>query len=314
MGKQSVLVKTLLVLCALLLVGNLGWVARNKSDAAKVNSMEALQRKYPLLAKRVLTDNGNDILINFVSLRKDLEKKFGALTVEQSFYFEYLPDGTSIRIGDDSTLVAASLIKLPLTMNLYRAAELGRVDLDKTITVAPSEVDGGYGDLYLKGAGYQMTLREAAQHALEESDNTAARVIFDTEDGLLSYDEESLAQLDVDQTLQQGQAVISAKSYSSILKSLYFASYLNKDDSQELLGYLSKSTAKNRLTKDLPANVPVAHKIGVNNTNWSESDCGIVFVPKRPYLICAMVGLPDDQANEFIADISKEVYDFVTKQ
>jgi beta-lactamase class A len=80
------------------------------------------------------------------------------------------------------------------------------------------------------------------------------------------------------------------------------------------LGYLSHSTATNRLTAQLPASVKVAHKIGVYNANWAESDCGIVYVPKRPYVICVMVGLPEDQANKFISDVSKEVYDFVVKQ
>ncbi|HEV7454430.1 MAG TPA: serine hydrolase, partial [Candidatus Saccharimonadales bacterium] len=89
---------------------------------------------------------------------------------------------------------------------------------------------------------------------------------------------------------------------------------LEKTDSQQLLAYLTKSTATNRLTKGLPASVAVAHKVGVNNANWAESDCGIVYVPKRPYIICVMVGLPEDQADKFIADVSKIVYDFVSQQ
>ncbi len=313
MRNKSRSVRILIVLCALLLVGNIGWIARDSVDTDE-NKAVQLQLKYPFLSRRILADNPNDILINFVPLRKKLETKFGSLQVQKSFYFEYLPDGTSIKIGDDKELVAASLIKLPLVMNLYHAAELGRIDLNATMTVTESEVDGGYGDLYLKGAGHKLTLRQAAQYALEQSDNTAAHVIYDAMQGVLSYDQESLAQLDIDQTLQNGQAVISAKSYSSILKSLYFASYLTKNSSQELLGYLAKSESTNRLTKYLPADVPVAHKIGVNNTNWSESDCGVVYVPKRPYLICVMVGLPDEEANTFIAEVSKDVYDFVVSK
>jgi len=301
------------IACALLLLGNAGWLLRGRS-AGQSTTQAALVQRYPLLSRRVLADNPNDILINFVPLRKMLEAKFASVDAQKSFYFEYLPDGTSIRVGDDTALVAASLIKVPLTMNLYHAAELGKIDIDKTVTVTASEIDGGFGDLYTKGPGFTMTLRQAAQYALEQSDNTAAHVIFDATNGLLAYDQESLAQLDVDQNIEQGQAVISAKSYTSILKSLYFASYLNKEHSQELLGYLTKSTATDRLTNHLPKDVPVAHKIGVNNTNWSESDCGIVYVPKRPYAICMMVGLPDGEASALIADVSKDVYDFVSSQ
>jgi beta-lactamase class A len=312
MSKQGKTAKIALTLAVLLFIVNIFWGIANAKQPK--NSTEAKHKAYPLISRRVLTDNPNDIIINFVPLRKKLEAKFSKLTVQKSFYFEYLPDGTSIKIGDDKELVAASLIKLPLVMNLYHAAELKRVDLDKEVVITESELDGGYGDLYKQGAGVKITLREAAKITLEKSDNTSAHVIFDAINGKLKYDEESLARLDVDQTMQLGQAVISSKSYSSVLKSLYFSAYLNNQDSQEVLGYLTGSVFTNRLTKFLPKDVLVAHKIGVFNTSWSESDCGIVYATKRPYSICVMVGLPDDQASAFIAEVSKDVYDFVSKQ
>lgn len=305
--------RTLIVLCAVLLVCNIGWFVKRDSGAARINTAD-LQKKFPLLSADVLADNPNDILINFVPLRKDLQKKFDALTVQKSFYFEYLPDGTSIRIGADQQLTAASLIKVPLAMNLYKAAELGRINLDQTVTVQENELDDAYGNLYKRGSGFRLTLREAAKYMLEQSDNTATRVVYDHMQNKLSYDEQSLARLDIDQNIENGQAVITARSYGSVLKGLYFSAYLNNSDSQELLGYLTHSTATNRITAQLPGSVKVAHKIGVYNANWAESDCGIVYVPRRPYMLCVMVGLPEDQANQFIAGVSKDIYDYVTKQ
>lgn len=271
--------------------------------------------KYPYLSARIFSENPNDILINFVPLRKQLEAKFAALPAETkySFYFEYLPSGTSIRIGDDNQLVAASLIKVPLVMNLYRAAELGKVDLDKVVTIQESELDNAYGDLWKKGAGTQLSLRELAKLTLEESDNTASRVIFDNVRALLDEQDQSLAQLDIDQNLENGRAVINAKSYTSVLKSLYFASYVNRDSSEELLTYLTNSKEHNRLTNKLPTSLKVAHKNGVYNQQWAESDCGIVYAQKRPYAICVMIGLPDTEANAFIADVSKTIYDYISR-
>ncbi len=313
---QSLVTKALLVGAVVVVAAGGGWFARGRAhDVSGVQHADAQAKQYPLLGKRIFADNPNDVIINFVPLRKDLQAKFNALSVQHSFYFEYLPSGTSIREGGDNVLTAASLIKVPLAMNLYRAAELGKVDLDQTVTITPDELDGAYGDLWKKGAGTQLTLRQAAKIMLTQSDNTAKQVIFDHIHGLLTSDQESLNQLDIDQLIESGQAVIDAKSYSSVLKSLYLSSYLGYDDSQEILGYLAHSTATNRLTAQLPKNVTVAHKIGVyNNASWSESDCGVVYLPKRPYVICIMVGLPEDQANTFIAQISKEVYDFVVRQ
>jgi beta-lactamase class A len=180
--------------------------------------------------------------------------------------------------------------------------------------VKQSQLDNAYGTLWQRGPGFMLTLRQAAEYALERSDNTATHFIYDNMQNVMSYDEQSLARLDVDQNMENGQAVITARAYSSVLKSLYFSSYLEKQDSQEMLSYLAKSAETERLTKKLPKSVTVSHKNGVFNTNWAESDCGIVYVPRRPYVICVMVGLPEDQANDFIADVSKEVYDFVVSQ
>jgi beta-lactamase class A len=307
-------VRILSVLCLLLLLGNIGWLVRGNDGNKGAQEFAAARREFPFLSPRILADSPNDILINFVPLRKALTEKFDKLQVQKSFYFEYLPDGTSIRIGGDQQLTAASLIKVPLAMNLYKAAELGRINLDEKVTVTAFDLDQAYGEVYKKGAGYQLTLREAARHMLEDSDNTAARVVFNHMKDKLKYEEQSLARLDVEQNFEDGQAVITARAYSSVLKGLYFAAYLNNEHSQELLGYLSKSTATNRISRDLPNSVKVAHKIGVYNANWAESDCGIVYVPKRPYVLCVMVGLPEDEADKFIAEISKDIYDFVVEQ
>jgi len=316
MSKHTRTTYILIALCAVLLLGNIGWALQHHaSDSSGTPSLAAQQKQYPLLSADVLADNPNDILINFVPLRKTLQAKFDTIKdSKQSFYFEYLPDGTSVRIGADQQLVAASLIKVPLVMNLFKASELKRINLDKPMPVTESELDNAYGTLWQRGAGFNLTLRQAAQFALEQSDNTATHFIFDHMQNILSYDEQSLARLDVDQNTDNGQAVITSRAYSSVLKSLYFSSYLEKKDSQEMLGYLTHSSETDRLTKQLPAGVSVAHKNGVYNKDWAESDCGIVYVPRRPYMICVMVGLPEDQANDFIAGVSKDVYDFVTSQ
>ncbi|HSX33453.1 MAG TPA: serine hydrolase [Candidatus Saccharimonadales bacterium] len=298
----------LAVLCLVLLASNVYWFHTARSNAGTGS------KTYPLLSRRAQTNQQTNILINFVPLRKELQSEFNQLNVQHSFYFEYLPSGTSIKIGADNELVAASLIKVPLVMNLYKAVELGKLRLDQKVTITASELDDAYGTLYQRGAGTSITLQQAAQYALEQSDNTAAHVIYDHVQNLLTDDQQSLAQLDIDQTIQNGQAVIDAKSYASILNSLYLSSYLKPQDSQAILSDLTLSNATNRLTAELPKTLVVAHKIGVYNATWSESDCGIVYVPNRPYIICVMVGLPDDQANTFIAKVSKQVYDYVSHQ
>lgn len=312
-SRQRLFISGLLIILLIIsLVTNIVLMTQSLSSSAEKQAAD--RKDYPLLSRRIYLDSPNDVLINFVSLRKSLESQLAEVSANKSFYFEYLPGGTSIRIGSDNELVAASLIKVPLAMNLYKAAELGRIDLDKPVAIQQTDLDQGYGDLWQKGAGYQLTLREATKLMLQDSDNTAMHMIFNAANGILQESEQSLSQLDVEQTLHDGRAVITAESYGSVLRSLYLSSYLSKDNSQELLEVLSGSKETRRLTASLPQTVTVAHKNGVYNAAWSESDCGIVYIPKRPYILCIMIGLPEDQSNALIAKLSKEVYDYVSTQ
>lgn len=282
-----------------------------KSSSGNFSSSSS--KEYPLLAKRLFVENPNDHVINFASLRQELKKYMGDESLNGSIYFEYLPTGTSIRVDGDELRLAASLIKLPAAMDLYRAAELGQVDLDKKVTLQESWIDGGYGTLYQKGAGYKLTLRDAAKIMLTESDNTALKAIAYSTNGKLSPDQRAINALDADISQNPDLTVsIGARSYTSFLKCLYFSCYLTKDDSQELLKYLTESTFDNRITAGIDdKSVKVAHKIGVANTT-TQSDCGIVYLPSRNYALCIMINGDDNaQTNKHIADLSKKVYTFV---
>jgi len=96
----------------------------------KTMSVEQRDRAaYPLLSNRIFADNPNDAILNLAPLRSELRDYFSTLDSEYSFYAEYLPTGTSIKINQDSPMIAASLLKVPVVMNLFYAAENGKVNL-----------------------------------------------------------------------------------------------------------------------------------------------------------------------------------------
>lgn len=284
------------------------------SDSAKAAAAAQEKAKdYNLLAKRLFTEDPNDSWVNFSTLRKEINDYYTNNNLAGSIYFEFLPTGTSIRINGDEEQVAASLIKLPAAMDLYKAAELGKVNLDDTVTLRQEWLDSQYGELYKKGAGYTLTLREAVKIMLEQSDNTALKAVSSKLANQLASDQNVFASLDMDFVQNQDLTVsIGARSYSSTLKCLYFACFNSKEDSQELLGYLTKSDFNSRIVAGVAdKNIPVAHKIGTN-FNKTQSDCGIVYYPKRNYVLCAMIQGPESaESDKHISEISKIVYRFI---
>jgi beta-lactamase class A len=303
---------------AYILIGTLVFFIGYQATPPQLKMVDnpGLRAEYPLLAKRLFIDSPNDSLVNFASLREQLRQYQQTQGIEGSIYFEYLPTGTSIRIDGDAIEVAASLIKLPAAMELYKASELGKVNLDETITLEESWLDSEFGLLYQKGAGYRLTLREAVEIMLKDSDNTALKAVASKLNGLLDPSLSPFNFLDIDIVQNRDLTVsLSSRAYSSILKCLYFACYTSNDSSQEILDYLTDTSFQKRIVAGVnDEDIRVAHKTG-NNENSTQSDCGIVYVPNRNYILCAMIEADTiADGDQKISAITKIVHEYIIGQ
>jgi hypothetical protein len=101
---------------------------------------------------------------------------------------------------------------------------------------------------------------------------------------------------------------------------LYGASYLNDDNSERILRYLSKSTFIDGLVAGLTKTVPVAHKFGVYEFDDTVHgilthvqqlhDCGVIYHAKNPYILCIMTKGKDlPSLYKVIANTSKLIYE-----
>jgi beta-lactamase class A len=295
-------------------VSGILYLVLTQNSVGSDQNFAALQAKYPLISKRILQDPPIDIIVNFLALRNNIKNETAPWGTTFGVYFEYLPTGTSIGINSTDEFHAASLFKTPIVMAYYHTRErLNRTD-DPLLTIRQDDLDSQFGNLWQKGAGYQLKASEAVRLALEESDNTAAKMLVPY---IGSVDFEAVYQgLDIDLTVDKDGAILTPKSYASIFKALYFSSVLSKDSSEEVLNYLSHSTFPDKLAAGVPSKVTIAHKIGdfVEKNGKSEAftDCGIIYAQRRPYLLC-MVSKTDEQtARTRMQDISKMIYDYIS--
>lgn len=187
------------------------------------------------------------------------------------------------------------------------------IDLDKKIPIKSEWLNSQYGSLYQKGEGYEISPRDAARLALKDSDNTALLLIWNIiGQDTLKGDNNSLNYLDVIYGyVEDGRIQIGARSYSSILKCIYLSCFNSLEDSQEMLSYLTESNFTNRLSRYLPQEIKVAHKIGAYSTRY-QSDCGIIYLSKRNYVLCVMVESDDAKASDIIANLSQKIYSYLS--
>lgn len=294
----------------------LGVFLFTQSDEVKsAEDFTIAQERYPLLSKRILQEYPQDLLINFLDLRKQIKAQTEPYDMSFGLYFEYLPTGTSIAVNANEQFYAASLFKVPVIMAYYHAMERTKSTDDPVLTLTKDQLDNEFGELWKKGAGYKLKASDAVKLALTESDNTAAKALVPyviTDDFNHVYNA-----LDIDLHADKKGALVSAREYSSILKALYFASVLNKQNSEEMLDLLTKTKFPDKLAAGVPEDVIVAHKIGnFIDKDGKEGfrDCGIVYVPRRPYLIC-MFSVGDEQvARDRMQLASKTIYDYVSME
>lgn len=277
------------------------------------NSLIAASQ-YPFLSPRIFLQNQNDILINFTKLRQKLQEYTKSSRNKIGFYFEYLPSGISIGVDEKTNYVSASLFKVPIVMAVYNEIENGRLRLGQELEIKESDLDPLSGNLWKKGAGYKITLEDAIKTTLIDSDNTAKNVLYDTlpQGALMNV----FDALDIPFEANGLTPIVSPKNYSSILRSLYLSSILENENSNQILDLLSKTIYTDKLPAGVPGGIRVAHKIGIydpaNPLNSTYTDCGVIYVPKRPYILCIMTREDEDSARKDMINLSKIIYDFVS--
>lgn len=281
---------------------------RDGSDELRIASKK---QKYPYISETVLASDGEDIFVNFLPLRKKILTMTDPYRETFAMYFEYLPSGTSIGVNRNNEFTAASLLKVPVVMAYYDRKENLGIKGDQLVAINKNELNNRFGELYKKGAGYQLSLDDAVRLAIVESDNTASLIIADH---ITNADYKNVYDgLDIPISVRDNVPVITANDYTEILKSLYYSSILSMDDSQHVLDLMTKTKFNEMLPAGVPDDIPVAHKIGLID-NQIYQDCGIVYVPRKPYALCMISKSDKETAKKRMKEVSKTIYDYVSQQ
>jgi hypothetical protein len=112
---------------------------------------------------------------------------------------------------------------------------------------------------------------------------------------------------------------LSVQTYASFFRILYNATYLGREHSEWALTLLAASTWRDGLVGGVPAGVEVAHKFGEKSDPRDGTvqlhDCGIVYHPANPYLLCVMSSGPDFAVlDDAIVAVSRLVWQEVEAQ
>jgi beta-lactamase class A len=246
---------------------------------------------------------------------KEIEQGEG---VHTAVYFRDLHMGGVFGVNERDAFAPASLLKTPLMIALLKRAEKDPALLDAVITrrVQPGDPIGEVDAVRSLMPDQPYTVREVIRKMIEYSDNESMRLLTQYFEQISGNTLDPLFDTYVDLGLSLPRSFpddfVTVRQYSTLFRILYNASYLNAERSQEALSILARSDFREGLVGGVPEGIQVAHKFGIRGLEDAEQlhDCGIVYYPWNPYLLCVMTRGKDAAAlPPVIQKVSRMVYE-----
>lgn len=223
-----------------------------------------------------------------------LEKRLSELPGKVSMFYACPNRKETFSFQSDMCLIAASVIKLPMMVTLFRLAEVGTVDWNELFSVTEEVKVPSCGALTYMHNGLQVTLRDLCTLMIILSDNTATNMVFDR----IGCEEvnKTLRELHcITTTLRRKmfdaassrkgiQNHITAEEIGHLLLAMMDGKCVSPKADQEMIQILSDQRLNGKIPFFLHAmDIDVAHKTGEDN--GTSHDAAIVMT-KDPFVLC----------------------------
>lgn len=234
-----------------------------------------------------------------------------------SVYYRKLNDGSWFEINGNKEYNPASLMKVPLLITILKQAGSNPKLLDKKVFFG-KHFEGNYNqnikDFHLQ-ENKQYSIRELLQYMIQYSDNDAMSMIAQNIDATVYNKLFTDFGISVPPSLFSSKGIeyfLNIIDYSKFFRLLYNSGYLNDDQSELALEFLTKSTYKEGILRNINSSIPVAHKFGerILNNESQLHEVGIFYVDQHPYLLGIMSSGHDmKQLSGVLSEISKVTFD-----
>jgi beta-lactamase class A len=239
-----------------------------------------------------------------------------------SLYYRDLNTGPNFGINEKEQFVPSSLLKVPVMIALLNKVEDNPDFLNKKIKFTtdlsgPALLPQNYKPENPIKKGETYTINQLIEKMIIESDNNALSLLQEQ----LGSNEIDKVTLDLEIPTANNlnpDNLLRVKDYSVLFRVLYNSSYLDKQNSEKALEILSKVNFKRGIVATVPNNITVAHKFGERTFADGVKqlhDCGIIYYPNRPYLLCVMTkGNDFNNLEKTIQQVSQIVYKAIDKR
>jgi len=226
--------------------------------------------------------------------------------------------GLTTGINQGAEMPAASTIKIPVMVEVFRQLGAGAFDLNRRVRLRASDKDWGSGDLADARVGSSYTVARLLALMIDVSDNTATNMLIrlvgrrHINDTMLEL---GLTHTRLTDFIRSSGNMIrwalrsSPADMAHLLRSMAREQLIDEWSSRQMIAILRGQTHNGLLPAPLPVGTDIAHKTGTLHDTLN--DVGIVFEGEQPYVIAVMTtDLPTlDAGRRFIRGVSRMAYD-----
>lgn len=255
------------------------------------------------------------------------QKKYANETTHVSVYYRNLNNGNRFGINVKEMFSPASLMKLPILLVYLKLSEQDPSLLQKKLTYIADLQENNFQQNVppeqLLIDNHDYSIQELLEHMIKYSDNKASILLSKN---LKAQDYESAFTSNdmvfppvISGSFDNNLRVID---YARFFRILFNASYLNQKDSNYALQLLTQVDFENGLVAGVDKNIVIAHKFGERGIVGKDGreqkqlhDCGIIYYPLHPYILCVMTrGYDFGNLENIVTDISQKIYKETVKK
>jgi beta-lactamase class A len=228
-----------------------------------------------------------------------------------------LASGYSTGYDASASMPAASTIKIPVMVEVFRQLQAGRFDLGRRVTLRNSDKDWGSGELCDAPAGRSYPVSDLLAKMIDISDNTATNMLIRLV-GRHNINA-SMYALGLRHTVlandirSDGYGIrydlrSSPQDLAQLLSGMAHQRLVDEWSSAQMIAILSGQEHNTLIPEPLPPDLAIAHKTGTLHDTLN--DVGIVYADNAPYVIAVMTtDLPTLSAGRrFIRGVSRLAY------
>lgn len=265
-------------------------------------------------------------------LKNSIQAKLDTVEGEFAIAFKDLQTGQTLFINEKDNFHAASTMKTPVMIEVFKQAKAGKLKLSDSITIKNefrSIVDGSLfgldisddsADEMYKKIGKKMTIYDLTYQMIIVSSNLATNILIDlvgaknanaTMRTLGANDIQVLRGVEDNKAFKLGMNnTVTAFDLMTIFEKLAQKTVVSKEDSEGMIKILLDQKFREKIPAKLPKEVKVAHKTG--SITGVQNDSGIIYLPdgRKYVLVLLSRKLKDEKMGvDVLADVSRMIYD-----